>query len=97
MEDGRWSFASFGLRLGDFGLEAKPRFQVLVETFLRLQIVRDDDDGPRWEKLMQQGGEERLRGHGDVGKKQRSASLQSPGERLHGGSLRDVSEQIACR
>ena len=75
----------------------QPRFQVLLKTFLRLQIFSDDDNGPLRKKFLQQRGEKRLCRRGDAGKRLRSATLQSPGEGLHGGSFQDVSEQIARR
>ncbi len=97
MEDGRSRFGDFGLWTLDFGLNRQPSLQILLETFLRLQVFRDDDDGPLRKKLSQQRGEKGLSGHGDAGKSQRFAALQSPGEGLHGGSLQNVSEQVACR
>ena len=39
---------------------SQPRFQVLLKTFLRLEVVGDDDDGALGEKVVQQGGEKRL-------------------------------------
>ncbi len=74
-----------------------PRFQVLLEIFLRLEVGRDDDDGPRWKNILQQRGKKRLGWRADSGARQRSAILQSPGEGLHGGSFCDVSEQFARR
>ena len=97
MEDGGWRGSIIprsAFRTPQF---IEPRFQILLETFLRLQIFSDDDDEPLRKKLLQQRGEERLCRRGDAGKRQRSASLQSPGEGLHGGSFQDVSEQIARR
>ena len=75
----------------------EPRFQILLETFLRLEVFRDDYHGALRKKFLQQRGQERLCGWTDAGTRQHSASLQSPGEGLHGGSSRDVSEQAACR
>lgn len=68
-----------------------------MKTFLRLEFVRDHDDGPLGKKVMQQGGEKRLGRCTDAGVCQCAARLQSPGEGLHGGSLRNSVEQRACR
>ena len=89
MEDGGWIFRR--------ALHRQPRFQILLETFLRLQIFGDEDEGALRKKFLQQHGEEGLRARGDAGKSLRSASLHAPGEGLHGGSLGDVSNQSARR
>jgi hypothetical protein len=88
---------NFGLWTWGFGLNGQPRFQILLETFLRLEIFGDDDDRPLRKKFLHQCGEKRLRGRVNAGKSQRSASLQSPRERLHSGSFDEVSEQVARR
>jgi hypothetical protein len=75
----------------------QPSFQILLEAFLGFQIRRDDDHWPVRKDDVEQSGEKRLRRRTNPGARQRSAMLQSPREGLHGGSLRDVSEQIACR
>lgn len=97
MADGGWR-AGFiphaALRAPRF---SEPRLQVLLETFLRLQVFRDDDDGSLRKKFLQQRGQERLCGWTDAGTRQRSAMLQSPGKGLHGGSSRGGGEPIACR
>jgi hypothetical protein len=100
MENGGWrfsSFADFGLWALDFGWQCQPRFQILLEAFLLFQVVRDDDQRPVRKKFSDQRRQKGLRGNADTGARQRSAMLQSPGEGLHGGSLRDISEQAACR
>jgi hypothetical protein len=74
-----------------------PRFQILLEIFLRLEVGRDDDDWPRWKNILQQRGEKRVRRRANSGTRQRSAIFQSPGEGLHSGSSRNISEQFACR
>jgi hypothetical protein len=84
IENGRWRLR-------------KPRFQILLETFLSFQIFRDDNDGFLRKQFLQQRGEKRLRRRGNSRKSQRSASVQSPREGLRGGSFQNVSEQIACR
>ena len=95
MEDGGWPAGSdFELLISYF---AKPGFQVLLKIFLRFQIRRDDDDGPMGKDLSEQCGDQWLGGRANTGAGQHSAMLQSPGEGLHGGSFRDVSEQLACR
>ena len=83
----------------DFRLSTarEPRFEVLLKTFLRFEVVRDHDEGPFGEKVTQQCGEKRLGRCTDAGVSQCAARLQSPGEGLHGGSLRNSVEQQACR
>ena len=76
---------------------AKPRFQILLKTLLRLEAVRDDDDGPSGKKLVQQCGEERLGGGSHAGERQCAARLQAPGERLRGGSGQYPVEQAVYR
>ena len=78
-------------------MDLGPGLEVLVETFLGLEILGDKDDGAARENLPQERGEKGLRGGGDAGARQRSAMLHAPGEGLHGGSFQDVSEQVACR
>lgn len=68
-----------------------------MKTFLRLEAVGDDDDGAAGEKLPKQGGEKWLGRRANFHAGQRSPSFQSPGEGAHSGSLREVSEHIACR
>ncbi len=91
---GRLLPSTFDPRLSTHG---KPGFDVLLETFLGFQVRRDEDEWPPWENFLKQNREKRLCRLADAGAGQHSAILQSPGEGLHGGSLRDVSEQIACR
>ena len=97
MADGGWRVAGFGLRAVDCGLQRLPGFNVLLESFLRFQIGRDDDERPSGEKFLKQNRQKRLRRLANAGTRRHSAMLQSPGEGLHGGSLRDVSEPVACR
>lgn len=47
--------------------------------------------------MVQQDGEKGLSGWAYADARQCAAILQTPGEVLPGGSLRDVSEQMACR
>ena len=75
----------------------QPRFQILLKTFLRLQIFRDDDNGFLRKKFLHHRGEKWLGGCRDAGEKMRSASFQAPGERLRSGNFCEVSEQIARR
>lgn len=91
----RWTRARINLQLAAFNLQ--PRLQVLLETLLRLEIFRNDDDGPLRKEFLQQRGEKGLGGRGDGGKSLRSARLQSPGKGLPDGSLREVSEPVARR
>ena len=97
MEDGRWHGSIIphsAFRTPHF---SEPCFQILLKTFLGLQIFRDDDDGLLRKDLLHQRGKKRLRGRGHTGKRLRSAMLHSPGKGLHGGSSQDVSEQFARR
>jgi hypothetical protein len=75
----------------------QPRLDVLLEAFLNFQIRRDDNERPLWKNILNQNRKKRLRRLANTGTGQHSAILQSPRERLHGGSFRDVSEQVACR
>ncbi len=84
MEVGRWELGN-------------PRFQILLEIFLRLEVGRDNNNWSLWGKFLQERGEERLRGRADSGARQHSAILQSPRNGLPGGSFNNVSEQAACR
>ena len=97
MESWRWSFANFGLWTLDFGLLPQPRLQILLATFLRLEVFRDEDDGTIGKFPLQQRGEKRLRGGGDAGKSQHSTLLHALREGLHSGSFQNVSEQVAGR
>jgi hypothetical protein len=96
MKDGVRDFASFGLWTVDCGLKTQPRLQVLLKTFLRLEVVGDDDDGALREKILEQGRKKRLRCLADTRASQHSNILQSPRQGLHSGSFRNVSEQVAC-
>jgi hypothetical protein len=49
------------------------------------------------EQMPQQGGKEWVGGGANAAARQHTPLLQAPGEGLHGGSLRDSSEQIAYR
>ena len=62
LEVGSWDDSA--LQLATCNLQLQPRFQILLETFLRLQVFRDDDDGPPRKKFLQQRGEKRLGGRG---------------------------------
>lgn len=84
-------------RDGDRQAEAKPRFQVLLKQFLRLQILGDDDQGPSGKVSPDERGDERARRWSDARKRKRSAMLQSPRQRLDSGSFYDIGEQMACR
>jgi hypothetical protein len=68
-----------------------------LETFLRFQIRRDNDERSPAGNLLKQNRKKRLSRLANAGAGQRSAILQSPREGLHSGSFRDVSEQVACR
>src|SRR5690242_13136311 len=46
---------------------------------------------------LQPDGKERLGRRGDAGKRQRSASLQTPGQGLRGGNSQNAIKQVACR
>ena len=97
MEDGGWRCGFMphsALRVPRF---CEPGFQILLATFLRFQIFHYDHHRSSRENDSQQRGEERLGGRGDAGKRQRSATLHTPGEGLRGGSFQDVSEHAACR
>ena len=74
---------------------SEPCFNVLLEIFLCFQIRRDQDKKSVREHFLEQDGKKRLRCLANTGASQHSTTLQSPGEGLHGGSLRDVSEQVA--
>ncbi len=102
--EGRGSRAGICVRLLlpstlDFRLSTvrQPSFEILLKTLLRFKVIRDYDNRPLGEKVMQQGCEEWLGRGTDAGTSQRAARLQSPGEGLHGGSLRNSVEQRACR
>jgi len=45
----------------DFGLGGHPRFQILLKTFLRLEVFRDDHNRTAREKLLEQRDKKRLR------------------------------------
>ena len=75
----------------------EPCLQVLLETFLRLEVVGDDDNRAARENFPEQSRKKRLCRLADTRASQHSAMLQAPGQGLHGGSFRDVSEQAACR
>jgi hypothetical protein len=68
-----------------------------LKTFLRLEVVGHDDHQAARKNIPEQGRKKRLRRMADTRASQHSAILQSPGQGLHSGSLRDVSEQAACR
>ena len=68
-----------------------------MKTFLHLEAVGDDNDGPAGELLLEERREKWLGGRANLHARQRSANFQSPGEGAHSGKLREVSEQIACR
>jgi hypothetical protein len=97
MKDGGWRVTDFGLWAMGCGRDCLPRFQILLETFLRFQIGRDDDKRPPGQKFLKHSREKRLRRLANAGTRQRFAMLQPPRQGLHGGSLRNVSEQAACR
>ena len=75
----------------------EPCLEILLKTLLCFEVVSDHDNGSQGEKVMQQGREEWLGRGTDAGTSQCAARLQSPGEGLHGGSLRNSVEQRACR
>lgn len=80
----------------DCGLKTQPCLQILLKTFLCLEVVGYDDNRAARENFPEQGGKKRLRRLTDARTSQRSAMLQPPRQGLHSGSLRDVSEQAAC-
>ena len=65
--------------------------------FLSLESLEHEHDGALGIKMVQQGGQKRLRGGADAGTGQHSTLLQTPRQELHGGSLRNSSKQLACR
>ncbi len=75
----------------------QPRFDVLLEIFLQLEVGGDNDNRAARKKLVEEGGKKRLGGRANAGIGQRAARFQTPGEGAHGGNLREVSEQRACR
>ncbi len=99
MEDGGWNCRNFdfGLWALDFGRLLNPRFNVLLEIFLRLEIGRDEDYWAVRKQLPEQCCEKRLGGRANPVARQRTSILQAPGEGLRGGSFYDVSEHCACR
>ena len=74
-----------------------PGLQILLETFLGLEVVGYDHERSSGEQPLKQCGKERLRGRSDAGAGKRAAPLQSPCEGLHGGSSDDPVEQTAGR
>jgi hypothetical protein len=76
---------------------AQPRLQVLLKTFLRLEVVGHDDNRAARESFPEQDRKKRLRRLADTCASQHSAILHSPRQGLHSGSFQDVSEQAACR
>ena len=94
MEDGGW-LADFGFRVSGFGFQ--PCLQVLLKTFLRLEVVGHDDHRAARENFPEQDRKKWLRRLADTGASQHSAMLQSLRKALHSGSFRDVSEQAAGR
>lgn len=87
---GRWT-----LDLGRSKIE--PRLDVLLKTFLGFEAVCYDNDWPLRKDLAQKNAEKGLSGGVDADTGQCAAILQSPQQGLHSGSLRNLSEQIACR
>ena len=83
----------------DFGLgrNGQPRLQVLLKSFLRLQAFGDRNYRALGKCMTQQRGQKWLRGWTDARARQCAALLQSPQQGLHSGSLRNLSEQVACR
>ena len=67
-------------------------------TSLCFQVGRDNDQrGRPGGNFLKQNREKRLRRLANAGARQYSAILHSPHKGLHSGSLRNVSEQVACR
>jgi hypothetical protein len=75
----------------------EPRLKILLKALLCFEVVHDHDNGSLGEKVMQQSGKKRLGRSVNTGTSQCAARLQSPGEGVHGGSLRNSVEQRACR
>jgi hypothetical protein len=97
MEDGGWP-GTFAFRTLRFGFLQEPGFNVLLETFLSLEVVGHNDNRAAREHFPEQDRKKRLRRLADTrASQQHSAMLQSPRQGLHSGSFRDVSEQIAGR
>ena len=90
MSDWEYNFANCGLKI-------QPCFDVLLKTFLRLEVVGHDDHRAARENFPEQDRKKRLRRLADTGASQHSAMLQSLRKALHSGSFRDVSEQAAGR
>ena len=65
-----------------------------MKTFLRLHARRDRDDDAFWKTFPQQRDHERLRRRADAVERQRSALLHAPQDGLHGGSVRDLRENV---
>ena len=97
MEDGGWGFRNLELGTWNLELHTHPRFQILLKTFLRLEVFGDDHNRATGGNCLQQHREKGLGCRSDVGAGQCAARLQTPGEGLPGGSLRDVSEHAAGR
>ena len=95
MEGGR--LIGFALRTSHFTFQREPCLDVLLQTFLYFQIRRDDDERPLRENFSNQNRKKRLRRLANARTRQHSAILQSPCKGLHGGSLQNVSKQVACR
>ena len=53
---------------GRRGLRAQPSLQILLKTFLGLEIFRDNDEGTLRELLMDQRRQKRAGGGGNPGK-----------------------------
>jgi hypothetical protein len=81
----------------DFRLKREPRLQILLKALLRFESVGDNDERAVRKKLMEQSCEEWLRARADAGESQRFSLLQSPCQRLHGGSVSDAGKDVACR
>ena len=74
-----------------------PRFHVLLKAFLRFEAVGHDDNRSIWKNMPEQRREKRLRGPAHARAGQHASLLQAPRQGSHSGSLRNFSEQTACR
>src|SRR5581483_4827957 len=74
-----------------------PSGQVLMETLLRFELIRDDHDCSFRETSTQQGRQERLSGSTDAGTGQQATLLHARNHQVGSGSLQCLREQIACR
>ena len=78
-------------RVADYSLGLYRKKVAKIEAAARVEHAQRRPNGVSGRQR------KRLRRLANAGTRQHSAMLQSPREGLHGGSLRNVSEQVACR